>query len=82
MAAAAPTPSAPKQKSYNDKDKPSEVRKSNIVAAKGTTNYPLGINLDQPLTTDSNLIFCPVAVADAVKTSLGPKGMDKMIKDE
>lgn len=46
MAAAAPTPSAPKQKSYNDKDKPSEVRKSNIVAAKGTTNYPLGINLD------------------------------------
>ncbi|KAK3847944.1 MAG: T-complex protein 1 subunit delta [Linnemannia gamsii] len=40
--------------SFKDKDKPVEVRLSNIIAAK--------------------------AVSDAVRTSLGPKGMDKMIK--
>jgi T-complex protein 1 subunit delta len=40
-------------KSFTIKDKPMEVRKSNITAAK--------------------------AVADVVRTSLGPKGMDKMV---
>ncbi|XP_075554736.1 chaperonin containing TCP1 subunit 4 [Dermacentor variabilis] len=40
--------------SYKDKDKPSQVRHSNITAAK--------------------------AVADAIRTSLGPRGMDKMIQ--
>lgn len=40
---------------YKDKDKPNQVRFSNIVAAKG--------------------------VGDAVRTSLGPRGMDKMIQD-
>ncbi|KAF9166278.1 T-complex protein 1 subunit delta [Actinomortierella ambigua] len=46
---------SPKQGgSFKDKDKPVEVRLSNITAAK--------------------------AVSDAVRTSLGPKGMDKMIK--
>ncbi|KAG0346459.1 T-complex protein 1 subunit delta [Podila minutissima] len=40
--------------SFKDKEKPVEVRLSNIIAAK--------------------------AVSDAVRTSLGPKGMDKMIK--
>ncbi|RKP00442.1 hypothetical protein CXG81DRAFT_13232 [Caulochytrium protostelioides] len=39
---------------FRDKDKPMEVRSSNIVAAR--------------------------AVADAVRTSLGPRGMDKMIQ--
>ncbi|KAG0418454.1 hypothetical protein HPB47_004802 [Ixodes persulcatus] len=39
---------------YKDKDKPSQVRQSNITAAK--------------------------AVADAIRTSLGPRGMDKMIQ--
>ncbi|KAJ1930453.1 T-complex protein 1 subunit delta [Tieghemiomyces parasiticus] len=39
---------------YKDKEKPAEVRSSNIVAGK--------------------------AVSDAVRTSLGPKGMDKMIQ--
>ncbi|CAH1755968.1 12504_t:CDS:10 [Entrophospora sp. SA101] len=39
---------------FKDKDKPVEVRLSNIIAAK--------------------------AVGDAVRTSLGPKGMDKMIQ--
>jgi len=41
-------------KAFKDKEKPEEVRKSNILAAK--------------------------AVADAVRTSLGPRGMDKMIQ--
>lgn len=39
---------------YKDKDKPAQVRQSNITAAK--------------------------AVADAIRTSLGPRGMDKMIQ--
>lgn len=40
---------------FRDKEKPVEVRDSNITAAK--------------------------AVADAIRTSLGPRGMDKMIQD-
>merc|ERR1739838_369781 len=40
---------------FNDKEKPSQIRGSNIVAAK--------------------------AIADVVRTSLGPRGMDKMIQD-
>ncbi|OXA51834.1 T-complex protein 1 subunit delta [Folsomia candida] len=40
---------------FKDKSKPSEIRGSNIQAAK--------------------------AVADAIRTSLGPRGMDKMIQD-
>ncbi|KAF6102574.1 chaperonin containing TCP1 subunit 4 [Phyllostomus discolor] len=40
---------------YKDRDKPAQIRFSNISAAK--------------------------AVADAIRTSLGPKGMDKMIQD-
>nr|XP_022334261.1 T-complex protein 1 subunit delta-like [Crassostrea virginica] len=56
-------PAAPKQKSkgaggkrfeYQDKEKPTQIRFSNINAAK--------------------------AVAEAVRTSLGPRGMDKMIQ--
>lgn len=43
-----------KQGAFKDKDKPTEIRMSNITAAK--------------------------AVADAIRTSLGPKGMDKMIQ--
>ncbi|KAJ1920531.1 T-complex protein 1 subunit delta [Mycoemilia scoparia] len=50
------TSSVPKKSndSFRDKDKPTQVRLSNIIAAK--------------------------AVADAVRTSLGPRGMDKMIE--
>lgn len=40
--------------SFKDREKPTEVRRSNIMAAR--------------------------AVADAVRTSLGPKGMDKMVQ--
>ncbi|KAJ3064878.1 T-complex protein 1 subunit delta, partial [Podochytrium sp. JEL0797] len=41
-------------RAFKEKEKPAEVRNSNIVAAK--------------------------AVSDAVRTSLGPRGMDKMIQ--
>lgn len=44
----------PSNATFKNKEKPQEVRKSNILAAR--------------------------AVADAIRTSLGPKGMDKMIK--
>lgn len=44
----------PSNATFKDKEKPQEVRKSNILAAR--------------------------AVSDAIRTSLGPKGMDKMIK--
>ncbi|EDV20280.1 uncharacterized protein TRIADDRAFT_63418 [Trichoplax adhaerens] len=39
---------------FRDKDKPAQIRDSNIVSAK--------------------------AIADAIRTSLGPRGMDKMIR--
>ncbi|MPC44959.1 T-complex protein 1 subunit delta [Portunus trituberculatus] len=45
----------PSKSEFKDKEKPAQIRSSNIVAAK--------------------------AVADAIKTSLGPRGMDKMIQD-
>lgn len=44
----------PSNATFKDKEKPQEVRRSNILAAR--------------------------AVSDAIRTSLGPKGMDKMIK--
>uniref|UniRef100_G3UYW5 Chaperonin containing TCP1 subunit 4 n=1 Tax=Mus musculus TaxID=10090 RepID=G3UYW5_MOUSE len=53
----APTagPGSRGKSAYQDRDKPAQIRFSNISAAK--------------------------AVADAIRTSLGPKGMDKMIQD-
>ena len=45
---------APSNATFKDKEKPQEVRKANILAAR--------------------------AVSDAIRTSLGPKGMDKMIR--
>ncbi|CAI4316688.1 CIC_collapsed_G0007380.mRNA.1.CDS.1 [Saccharomyces cerevisiae] len=44
----------PSYATFKNKEKPQEVRKANIIAAR--------------------------SVADAIRTSLGPKGMDKMIK--
>ncbi|XP_071079112.1 T-complex protein 1 subunit delta-like [Haliotis cracherodii] len=44
----------PSRSEYKDKDKPTQIRLSNFIAAK--------------------------AVADAIRTSLGPRGMDKMIQ--
>ncbi|SNX84280.1 probable CCT4 - component of chaperonin-containing T-complex [Melanopsichium pennsylvanicum] len=59
MSAAAPAAApvvrgGPSQTAFKNADKPDEVRRSNLSAAK--------------------------AVSDAVRTSLGPKGMDKMIQ--
>ena len=45
-----------KQRAFKTHDKPDEVRRSNMNAAK--------------------------AVSDAVRTSLGPKGMDKMVSTQ
>jgi len=53
---ARPAARSGKKADFQDKEKPSQIRDSNIQAAK--------------------------AVADSVRTSLGPKGMDKMIQDE
>jgi len=44
----------PSKSEYRDKDKPTQIRYSNMTAAK--------------------------AVADAIRTALGPRGMDKMIQ--
>lgn len=53
-----------------------EVRLSNMTAAKGTP-FPLPSNSHRA----SQLIHALLAaVADAVRTSLGPRGMDKMIQ--
>ncbi|SSD59263.1 probable T-complex protein 1 subunit delta [Saccharomycodes ludwigii] len=48
------TTASPSNSVFKNKEKPQEVRKANIIAAR--------------------------AVADSIRTSLGPKGMDKMIK--
>ena len=50
----APKSNQTRKSEYKDKEKPTQIRFSNITAAK--------------------------AVADAVRTSLGPRGMDKMIQ--
>lgn len=47
-------PTSTNSKAFHDKNKPDQVRSSNIIAAK--------------------------AVANAIRTSLGPRGMDKMIQ--
>lgn len=52
--AANPKRGGGKRSEYQDKEKPAQIRSSNITAAK--------------------------AVADAIRTSLGPRGMDKMIQ--
>ncbi|KAG7665406.1 CCT4 [[Candida] subhashii] len=54
MAQVARAAVAPSNATFRDKDKPQEVRRANILAAR--------------------------AVSDAIRTSLGPKGMDKMIR--
>lgn len=56
---------------FKDKEKPKEVRASNIIAAKGL-KVVRSVNVVE--------FFCLVAVADAIRTSLGPRGMDKMIQ--
>lgn len=56
-----------------------EVRLSNMTAAKGTTAGLQRLADQNPeLTKRTRTRFA--AVADAVRTSLGPRGMDKMIQ--
>lgn len=53
-----------------------EVRLSNMTAAKGT--LPPSRHPSRTVPRSSPLVVA--AVADAVRTSLGPRGMDKMIQ--
>lgn len=56
------------------KQKPIAVRTGNIVAAKGRSELPHHV-------ADIQLnFFFLTAVADAIRTSLGPRGMDKMVR--
>lgn len=67
-----------KQGAFKDKDKPTEIRMSNITAAKGEQ---ILINYDILDTKAYEGCYVFPAVADAIRTSLGPKGMDKMVSD-
>ena len=60
-----------------DSEKSKDIRQTNIIAAKGKSNpFP-------PFSsTFANLCFSSLAVADVVRTSLGPRGMDKMVSPE
>ena len=60
---------------FKDKEKPAAVRLSNINAAKGTEQNA-GIFFTG-FFIDRSFIF--LAVSSAIRTSLGPKGMDKMV---
>lgn len=80
---------------YQDKSKPGDIRNSNIVAAKGmfskislqfvhnplpTLLLPVPTLGDSYFTVLFNVLFSySSAVSAAVRTSLGPRGMDKMV---
>ena len=59
---------------FKTRQRPDAIRNSNIVAAKGRWNG----NEREKEKTNGNSVLS--AVADAVRTSLGPRGMDKMIQ--
>ena len=66
---------------YKDKEKPTEIRFTNINAAKGWEKV-----LIQSRKLLCYFSYCLryftwlfLAVASAIRTSLGPKGMDKMV---
>jgi hypothetical protein len=50
-----------------DQDKTKDIRSNNIIAAKGT------------LHSFISYLILFLAVSDVVRTSLGPRGMDKMV---
>jgi hypothetical protein len=66
---------------FKDKEKPAEIRSSNIVAAKGGQEPGVSPGHRRLITWFRTLrgIMQLAAVADAVRTSLGPRGMDKMV---
>jgi hypothetical protein len=51
--------------------KPMEIRLSNMVAAKGDSH--------RRIVLDHRNLSSYLAISDAVRTSLGPRGMDKMV---
>jgi hypothetical protein len=55
--------------------KPTELRLSNVVAAKGVSKSMQLITIRPNCRFDNFL-----AIGDAVRTTLGPKGMDKMVE--
>lgn len=57
---------------FKDKDKPTLIRNSNITAAKCSLSLIMTVHYHYTY-------LCTVAVADAIRTSLGPRGMDKMV---
>ena len=67
-----------KQGAFKDKGKPTEIRMSNITADKGEQILSNCDILDLKTYEGCNVFL---AVADAIRTSLGPKGMDKMVSD-
>ena len=77
-----------KSGAFKDKDKPHDVRVSNITAAKGKDmcvqsvmlSLAAVLNVWKCLLLCITCIYLHAAVADAVRTSLGPRGMDKMVK--
>ena len=74
---AAKNVSARKGQAFKDKEKPTEVRMTNITAAKGIF-YGIFCCVGGRQISDI-MSFSFSAVANAIRTSLGPKGMDKMV---
>ena len=63
------------KKVFQDKQKLAEIRASNITAAKGI------IIIFEIRFSYNDGITLPLGVADAIRTSLGPKCMDKMVNN-
>ena len=63
------------KKIFQDKQKPAEIRASNITAANGKI-----IIFDIRFSYNDGITL-PLGVADAIRTSLGPKGMDNMVNN-
>ena len=66
---------------FRDKEKPTEVRLSNITAAKGMLTHLIQQAQQFVYLQVSFYFLCASAVADAIRTSLGPRGMDKMVSN-
>ena len=50
------------------------------VSAKSSGPKTLATKSEKEKDTRSNNILAAIAVSDVVRTSLGPRGMDKMVK--
>ena len=63
------------KKVFQDKQKPAVIKASNITATKGKI-----IIFDTRFSYNDGITL-PLGVADAIRASLGPKGMDKMVNN-